>query len=126
MSIVGPGAKRAFAVASLKTSTGTTTTSNGVPEVTRVMMLGVESKWVTSLWPVAFSKSGASAFMMTVIDPPAITLSSAASATGDSTSAAANIDVAAASDDFFMIASRLGIQAHLSVGNPDIGDELRL
>src|SRR5207249_176489 len=44
MSIVGPGAKRALAAASLKTSTGTTTTSNGVPELIRAMMLGVESK----------------------------------------------------------------------------------
>src|SRR6267142_176448 len=76
----GPGAKRAFAAASLKTSTGTTTTSNGVPELTRVMMLGVESKWLTSLWPVAFSNAGAIAFNDAVIEPPPITLSSAAPA----------------------------------------------
>src|ERR1700738_509607 len=124
--MVGPGANRPLAVASLKTSTGTTTTSNGVPEVTRVMMLGVESKWVTSLWPVAFSNSGASAFSEAVIEPPAITLSSTASATGDRTSVAANIDAAAASNGFFMISSWLWKQAHLLVGNRDIGDKQRL
>src|SRR5437660_5533209 len=75
---MGPGAKRALAAASLKTSTGTTTTSNGVPEFTRAMMLGVESKWIDSLWPEAFSNGAARAFMDAVIDPPAITLSSAA------------------------------------------------
>src|SRR6476620_10728583 len=76
--MVGPGAKRAFAAASLKTSTGTTTTSNGVPAFTRAMMLGVESKWLTSLWPVAFSNSGAIAFNEAVIEPPPMTLSSTA------------------------------------------------
>src|SRR3954463_10947270 len=105
MSIVGPGAKRAFAAASLKTSTGTTTTSNGVPEVTRVMMLGVESKWETSLWPLALSNSGASALVAAVIEPPAITLSSAASATGDSSKVAPNIDAAIVSDGFVMTPS---------------------
>jgi hypothetical protein len=76
--MVGPGAKRAFAAASLKTSTGTTTASNGVPELIRAMMLGVESKWLTNLWPVAFSNCGAIAFIEAVIEPPTITLSSAA------------------------------------------------
>jgi hypothetical protein len=42
------------------------------------MMLGVESKWLTSLWPVAFSNAGAIAFIEVVIEPPAITLSSVA------------------------------------------------
>ena len=76
--MVGPGAKRALAAASLKTSTGTTTTSNGVPEFTRAMMLGVESKWIDSLWPDAFSNGAARAFKEAVIEPPAMTLSSAA------------------------------------------------
>src|SRR5437879_8893550 len=42
------------------------------------MMLGVESKWLTSLCRVAFSNAGAIAFIEAVIEPPAITLSSAA------------------------------------------------
>src|SRR5262245_49966192 len=77
--MVGPGAKRALAAASLNTSAGTTATSNGEPAFTRAMMLGVESKWIDNLYPDAFPNGAARAFIGAVIEPPAMTLSSAAS-----------------------------------------------
>src|SRR4051812_3002049 len=121
ISVVGPGAKRAFAAASLKTSTGTTTTSNGVPEVTRAMMFGVESKWVESLWPVAFSNSGVSAFRQTIIEPPAITLSSTASAPGDRPSTPA---VMVATSGFFIIRLRRSIRDQYLGDKPGIANGL--
>jgi hypothetical protein len=78
MSVVGPGTKRAVAAASLNTSTGTTATSTGAPDAARLIRLGVESKWITSLCPKACSNWGASSVSQAVVEPPARTLSSAA------------------------------------------------
>src|SRR5882762_2058367 len=114
--MVGPGAKRAFAAASLKTSMGTTTTSNGVPAVTRAMMFGVESKWVASLWPVAFSNSGVIAFNDAVIEPPAMTLSSAALAIGDMPNTPAVTDTSN---------SRFIARLHCLIRYQYVGDKLR-
>src|SRR5882672_4963084 len=121
--MVGPGAKRAFAAASLKTSTGTTTTSNGVPELTRVMMLGVESKWLTSLWPVAFSNAGAIAFIDAVIEPPAITLSSAACSDEAAMARIPDIKLVTVNSGFLMTPS--GGSRFRLIRNRDVGDKGR-
>src|SRR5947209_8163767 len=121
ISVVGPGAKRVFAAASLKTSTGTTTTSNGLPDARRAMMLGVESKWVESLWPVAFSNSGVSAFKETIIEPPAITLSSTARAAGDRPSTPA---VMVATSGFFIMRLRRSIRDQYLSDEPGIAHGL--
>src|ERR1700759_1667737 len=67
-----------FAAASLKTSAGTTTASNGVPALIRLMMLGVESKWIESVCPLAFSNCGPSSLNNGASEPPAMSLSSEA------------------------------------------------
>src|SRR5882757_1057906 len=106
--MVGPAAKWARAAASFMTSTGTTPRSNGVPEVAALIRLGVESKTIVSLWPVACSKRGLSSFKLTVMEPPARTLSSAACvvvAIGERVVARPRIE--AAIEDLFMDASRM-------------------
>src|SRR6185369_1002315 len=61
------------------TSTGTTPRSNGAP-VDILISSGVAAKVRSSLWPLAASNFGASSFRLAVIEPPAITFNSAASA----------------------------------------------
>src|ERR1700742_3347417 len=67
-----------FAAASLKTSAGTTTASNGVPALMRLMMFGVGSKWMESVCPLAFSNCGPSSLNKGASEPPAMSLSSEA------------------------------------------------
>src|SRR5450631_2160666 len=123
---------RALAPASLKTSIGTTTASNGVPEATLAMMLGVVSKWIASLWPLAFSNCGASSLNRGTSEPPATTLISAAlrSVADDIASTRPSIDAAAAGKSIFMIPPVIVADdwktAHPSVRDRDIGDKQRL
>jgi len=73
------------------------------------MMLGVESKWIESLWPLACSNGGPSSFIRLVREPPAMTRSSAAFAVVAGSRARADIkaDIKAASvsDGIGMICS---------------------
>src|SRR5579863_5709542 len=105
--MVGPAAKRARAAASFMTSTGTTPRSNGAPEVAALIRLGVESKTIVSLWPVACSKRGLSSFKLTVMEPPARTLSSAACAPAIGDKATAKPSSDAVIEDVSMNASRI-------------------
>src|SRR5664279_5100870 len=115
------GAKRPLAPASLRTSTGTSAMSNAVPEASLATMLGVESKWIESLWPLAFSNCGPSCLNSGTSEPPATTLSSAAlrSADDDMASTNPNIDAAATGKSLFMI-SPLIVFDDLHTAHPNL------
>src|ERR1700704_2928592 len=104
--MVGPAAKWARAAASFMTSTGTTPRSNGAPEVAALIRLGVESKTMVSLWPVALSKRGLRSFKLTVMEPPARTLSSAVCAPAIGARAIARPSIDAVIEDVFIDASQ--------------------
>src|SRR5262245_3094012 len=75
----GVPAKFARAPSFFITSTGTTPRSNG-PDVAILINSGVAANVMSSLWPVAFSNCGPISFRLAVIEPPAMTFSSAARA----------------------------------------------
>src|SRR4051812_27030005 len=103
MSVVGPGAKRAFAAASANTSRGVTPRSNGAPDVASLIKSGVAPYWTATLYPLALSNCGMSSFSGPAMPPPARALSSAPCelAIGDRTSAAAI--VAAMNEELLMV-----------------------
>src|SRR4051812_33417115 len=78
------------------------------------MMFGVESKWIDNLCPVAFSNSGLSWLSGAVIEPPAITFSSAACAMTGTPRTHATI-----------VAASPFIAKLPSVGYQHLGDEFR-
>lgn len=75
--LVGVPANLARAASFFITSTGTTPRSNGA-DVAILISSGVAANVMSSLWPVAASNLGPSSFRLAVIEPPAMTLSSAA------------------------------------------------